>query len=227
MPVADDQVAALRLLLCGDADGHRQLYEQISSAADQEGYAALVAAAYTEAMLLCIDQYSAGTGPGPDAFRDRGHAGPATGTAADLTRGTPESSPVLQLIDLITDIQPSGEALDALLASARKLADQILEHQQHGPTAIPGVMVTALRTYLSLPHADPGADPRELGRQLFAQIKASGVAGLEVLVLAAFTAAARRHFAPAWTPAEAIRYVARVRSDSPELPGAGEPGHGA
>ena len=32
-----------------------------------------------------------------------------------------------------------------------------------------------------------------------------------------FTVAARRRFAPAWTPAEVIRYVARVRSGSAEM----------
>ena len=92
-----------------------------------------------------------------------------------------------------------------------------MENHQRGVAAIPDVMVTAMRTYLSVLHADPDADPAELGRRLVAQVTASGVAGFEVLALAVFTVAARRRFAPAWTSAEVIRYVARVRSGSAEM----------
>jgi hypothetical protein len=134
-----------------------------------------------------------------------------------VTHGAAEGSQVLQLLALIAEIQPDDETLDALLADARKLADQMLDNQQRGVTAIPGVMVTALRTFLSISRTDPGTDPREIARQLLAQLEASGVAGLEVLVLAAFTIAARRRFAPLWIPPDVIRYVARVRSDSADM----------
>jgi hypothetical protein len=218
MPVSDDQVAALRLLLAGDIDGHGRLYEQISSAGGREGYTVLVAAALAEAIPLYIDQHSStGPGPGPDAFRYRSHADPATDSAKDLTHGAPEGFQVLRLIELLEGIQPCEETLDRLLTDARRLADQILANQQRGVAAIPDVMVTAMRTYLSVLHADGGADPAETARRLVAQVKASGVAGFEVLALAVFTVAARRRFAPAWTPAEVIRYVARVRSGSPEM----------
>jgi hypothetical protein len=217
VPVADGQVAALRLLLRGDIDRHRQLYEQLSGTWDQAGYTALVSAALLETISVYIDQQSTGAGPGPDAFRYRGQGDVAEYTDQDLTHGGPEGFQVLRLVELMADIQPGEEALDALLAAARKLADQMLESQQRGVPAIPDVMVAALRMYLCVLHTDTDPDPAETGRQLVARIKASGTAGFEVLALAAFTVAARRHFAPAWRPADVIRYVARVRSDSAEM----------
>jgi hypothetical protein len=219
MPVTDDQVAALRLLLRGDIDRHRQLYKQLSGTWDQAGYTALVSAALLGTISRYIDQQSTGAGPGPDAFRCRGQAGVAECTEQDLTHGGPEGFQVLRLVELMADIQPGEEALDALLADARKMAGQMLESQQRGVPAISDAMVAALRMYLCVLHTDADPDPAETGRQLVARIKASGTAGFEVLALAAFTVAARRHFAPstAWSPADVIRYVARVRSDSAEM----------
>jgi hypothetical protein len=83
--------------------------------------------------------------------------------------------------------------------------------------AVPDEMVTAMRTYLLALHADSGTALDESDRQFLALLKARKIEGLQVLLLAAFTAAACRRFSPVWSPAEIIRYVAEVRSDSAEL----------
>jgi hypothetical protein len=83
--------------------------------------------------------------------------------------------------------------------------------------AVPDEMVTAMRTYLLALHADSGTALDESDRQFLALLKVGKIEGLQVLLLAAFTAAARRRFSPVWSPAEIIRYVAEVRSDSDGL----------
>lgn len=83
--------------------------------------------------------------------------------------------------------------------------------------AVPDEMVAVMRTYLLALHSDSGAALDESDRQFLGLLKAGKIEGLQVLLLAAFTAAARRRFSPVWSPAEIIRYVAEVRSDSGEL----------
>jgi len=87
--------------------------------------------------------------------------------------------------------------------------------------AISDAMVTAMHTYLSGLHSDSDADLNatfdESDRQFLALLKADQIEGLGELVLAAFTIATRRRFSPTWSPAEIVRFVAYVRSDSPEM----------
>lgn len=65
----------------------------------------------------------------------------------------------------------------------------------------------------------------EIARQEFSsQLAESGdLSGLGMLVYAAFVIAARRKFAPAWTRADVIGYVARVRALLSERPGLLDP----
>lgn len=141
--------------------------------------------------------------PVPDTFRDWSHADVVDGSRDDVTHGAPEGANVLRLLEFLGHIQLSEDDLDVLLAKARKQADEMIEIQRRGVTAIPDAMVAALRTYLTCLHEDPGApagSPEQLGHQLALQVKASGGAGFEVLVFAAFIVAARRHFQPTWSP---------------------------
>jgi hypothetical protein len=78
-------------------------------------------------------------------------------------------------------------------------------------------MVAAMRTYLLALHADSGSALDESDRQFLALLKADRIEGLQVLLLTAFTVAARSRFSPVWSPAEIIAYVAGVRSESSEL----------
>lgn len=82
---------------------------------------------------------------------------------------------------------------------------------------IPGEMVAAMRTYLSAVHAGSEAALDESDRQFLALLKAGRIEGMQTLLLAAFTVAARRRFSPVWSLREIIRYVADVRSDSGDL----------
>lgn len=79
--------------------------------------------------------------------------------------------------------------------------------------AISGGMVTAMRAYLGALHADSNDEFHEPVR------KAGRGEGLDLLLLAAFTVAARRRFAPAWYPADVIRYIAEIRSSTSEMAG--------
>jgi hypothetical protein len=216
MPVTDDQAEALRLLLRGDMDGHRELY----GAGDPAGYDVLVAAALCEALLQFSDDGRLRRGPVPDTFRDWSHADVADGSRDDVTHGAPGGANVLRLMEFLAHIQLSEGELDALLARARIQADEMMAIRQRGVTAIPDAMVAALRTYLACVHEDLGAaggSPEQLGRQLALQVQASGGAGFEVLVFAAFIVAARRRFEPSWSPQDIAGYVARLRGESPEM----------
>ena len=84
-------------------------------------------------------------------------------------------------------------------------------------TTIPDDMVTALRTYLGALHASSDDAFDDSDRRFLALRTSGKYQGLDVLLLAAFTVAARRRFAPVWYPAEIIRYVAEVRGVTPEM----------
>jgi hypothetical protein len=72
--------------------------------------------------------------------------------------------------------------------------------------AVTDGQAAALRAYLA-----PGPGPGEAER-LYGQLaQAGGLDGYSEFALAAFVLAARRRFAPAWSRAEVIRFVAAVR----------------
>jgi hypothetical protein len=74
-----------------------------------------------------------------------------------------------------------------------------------------------MHTYLAALHIDSDADLDNSDRQFLALLKADRIEGLGELLLAAFTVAARRRFSPTWSPAEIVRFVAYIRSSSPEM----------
>jgi hypothetical protein len=74
-----------------------------------------------------------------------------------------------------------------------------------------------MRAYLSALRTDSDSALDESDRQFLALLRADRIDGLGELLLAAFTVAARRRFAPTWSHAEIIRFVADVRGRSDEM----------
>lgn len=89
--------------------------------------------------------------------------------------------------------------------------------RDRAPMAIPDDMVAALRTYLGALHAGSDDAFDDSDRRFLALRTSGEYQGLDVLLLAAFTVAARRRFAPVWYPAEIIRYVAEIRGTTSEM----------
>jgi hypothetical protein len=144
MPVTDDQVAALRAYLADDLDQHRQLYARLDRQAAHSGYAALLAAAFFEA----VNRRFAQDGTTADVIefvadvrgRSQALAEAIDPRAAerliraaltdedidDLDDRAKGSLYVVLLAGLIGDEQLSDDGLDEFLAEARKLADEWL-----------------------------------------------------------------------------------------------------
>lgn len=74
--------------------------------------------------------------------------------------------------------------------------------------------VAALRAYLSAGTED---EARDAERQFIVLSRADRLDETGVLVYGAFAAAARRWFWPRWTSADIVRFVADLRSSSPEV----------
>jgi hypothetical protein len=112
---------------------------------------------------------------------------------------------------LVADARLDDAALDELLAAARKLADQLNELTHcYGDNGRPGA---ALRAYLT---ARTEKEPTDAERGFLTLYRTDHVDGIGDPVYGAFVAAARRRFAPAWTLADIVRFVADFRSSSAE-----------
>jgi hypothetical protein len=144
MPVTDQQVAALRALLTDDVERHRQIYAQIDRAEARTGYTALVAGAFCEA----VDRRFTGSNQTADVIRFVGDVRSRSerltreldpvvaervlqsvlgdASVADLSDAAVAGAQLLLLAGLIADEHLDDTALDAFLADARKLADQLM-----------------------------------------------------------------------------------------------------
>lgn len=144
MPVTDDQVAALRALLRDDVDSYRQLSAALDRAEAGKGYTALVAAAFGEAVLrrfgkdhsqtdvigfvASVRSRSENLAARIDPEAGERLIGAVLGevTTRGLSREAKANGQFLLLVALIADERLDDAGLDAFLASARKLADQLL-----------------------------------------------------------------------------------------------------
>ena len=144
MPVTDDQVATPRAALADDMDRYRQLYGQLDRAAAKKGFTALVAAAFGEAVERRFgqDRQRADIVTFVGDFRSRSdrlaheldpdiserviRAVLGDGSVRDVSDAAVMSTQTVLLMGLIADEQPDDAGLDAFLASARKLADQLM-----------------------------------------------------------------------------------------------------
>jgi hypothetical protein len=89
--------------------------------------------------------------------------------------------------------------------------------------AVTDQQVAALRAFLS---AQSEKDAQDAG-QMFRQLADSDTAeGIGELIYAAFVVAARRKFAPRWTLADVVRYVAHLRARNAEDPDELDPAAG-
>ena len=144
MPVTDDQVAALRALLSDDMDRHQQIYAGLDRIEAKKGYPALVTAAFivaverrfgTNSQSADIVTFVADVRARSDRLASRldpdvsenviqavlGH-----GTVRGLDKEAVTSAKLLLLGGLIADAHLDDAGLDEFLASARKLADQLM-----------------------------------------------------------------------------------------------------
>lgn len=144
MPVTDDQVAALRALLSDDMDRHRQLFAGLDRAQAKQGYTALVTAGFIEAVER---RFGAGYEPAgivtfvagirarsdrlareldPDVAERVIRVVLEDASVDDLSRNAVTGAQLLLLVGLIADARLDDTGLDQFLASARKLADQLM-----------------------------------------------------------------------------------------------------
>jgi hypothetical protein len=141
--VTDDQVIALRAILAGDPDLHREAYGRFNRPGGRTGYMVLVTAAFFEA----VDRRFAKTGTPSDVIdfvadvRSRSDrlAEEIDPTVAerlirscltdedvdDLNDETRAGTMIVLLGGLVADEQFDAEGLDAFLADARKLANSM------------------------------------------------------------------------------------------------------
>jgi hypothetical protein len=144
MPVTDDQVATLRAALTDDMDRYRQLFSQLDRAAAKKGFTALVAAAFGEAVEQRFGQARQRadivTFVGdvrsrsdrlareldPDISERVIRAVLGDGSVRDVSDAAVMSTQTVLLMGLIADERLDDAGLDAFLASARKLADQLM-----------------------------------------------------------------------------------------------------
>jgi predicted nucleic acid-binding protein len=144
MPVTDEQVAVLRALLRDDMDRYRQLFDGLDREQANKGYPALVTAAFIEAVerrfgttsqpadivMFVADVRSrsdlAATELDPDAAERVILAVLDQGTTRGLPREAVSRAKLVLLAGLISDANPDEAGLDEFLASARKLADQLM-----------------------------------------------------------------------------------------------------
>jgi hypothetical protein len=142
MTVTDHQAATLRALLDGDFEEHARLRGQLDQEADQEGYSALIAAAF----FLAADRRFAASHGKADIVEFVAWARSSSVSAADqidpllaerMIRGVFEDedlhdvsgqrlleSQVMLLAALVGEQRPDSGELDSLLADSRKLADR-------------------------------------------------------------------------------------------------------
>lgn len=146
MPVTDDVVAALRAQLKGDRSGYERLFAQMDNKADSARYAALVAAAFTEAaerrfraegtpadVIAFVSDVRTRT-PGAAEKIDPKIGEQLFNSALmdaplddDLTGGTIIATQLLLLAAMIADEDLTSDQLDAFLVESRTLADEWME----------------------------------------------------------------------------------------------------
>jgi hypothetical protein len=140
MPVNDQQVAVLRALLAGDYEQSKRLLREVDAAGGMHDYMSLVSAAFLEAVdrrfanasvpAVVIEWVADVRSRSPEASAavDPDHAervilkALGQGDISDLSGRDIRHTMRLLLSLLIADEQLDGPALDAFLASARKLA---------------------------------------------------------------------------------------------------------
>lgn len=143
MAVSAEEVTTLRAYLAGNVAEYRRLHEQLDPVAARRGYAALIAAAFFEAVdrrfarpgttardiveyVADVRGRSARVGEALDpraAERLIRHA-LGDGSIADLDDETVIGVQILILSALISDEQLDDAGLDQFMAEVRKLADQ-------------------------------------------------------------------------------------------------------
>jgi hypothetical protein len=144
MPVTDDQVATLRALLANDRDRYQQLFAGLDRAEAGKGYSALVTASfglaatrrfgssYTQADIVTfvgnVRAKSAGVSEDldPEAAERVINAALGNASTQGISREKKVMAQILLLAGFIVDEHLDDAGLDAFLADARKLADQIL-----------------------------------------------------------------------------------------------------
>jgi hypothetical protein len=140
MPVNDQQVAALRAQLAGDHEQHKRLLQQVDAAGGMHDYMSLVSAAFLEAAdrrfataslpAAVIEWVADVRSRSPEASEAIDPAAAervilstlGQGDISDLSGRDIRHNMRLLLPLLIADEQLDGSALDAFMASARKLA---------------------------------------------------------------------------------------------------------
>lgn len=144
MPVTDDQVAALRALLVDDMDRHRELFGQLDRAEARKGYPALVTAAFGVAVERRFGQHYQPADVvsfvadvrarsdrlarelDPDVAEGTVNAVLGHGTTRGLDKEAVTRAKLVLLGGLVADARFDDEGLDEFLATARKLADQLM-----------------------------------------------------------------------------------------------------
>jgi hypothetical protein len=144
MPVTDAQVAALRALLSDDMDRYKLLSGQLDRAQARSGYTALITGAFCEAVerrfgenvqpaevITFVGQVRASSERvardlDPDIAERVIRVVYGDGSVRDLEDAVVIGAQILLLGGLIADEQLDDAELDAFLATARKLANQIM-----------------------------------------------------------------------------------------------------
>jgi hypothetical protein len=144
MPVTDAQVATLRALLSDDVDRYEMLFGQLDRAQARSGYTALVTGAFCEAaerrfgrdlkpadVIAFVSQVRARSERvarelDPDVAERVIRAVYGDGSLRDLSDSAVTGAQLVLLGGLIADEQLDDAELDAFLAAARKLADQLM-----------------------------------------------------------------------------------------------------
>ena len=144
MPVTDEQVATLRALLTNDTDRYKQMFAELRRAEAGQGYMALVAASFSEAALrrfgsdytqadiitfvgsLRARSERVSESLDPDAAELMLNAALGDASTQSLSREVKVNTQITLLVGLIADEHLADAGLDAFLADARKLGDQIL-----------------------------------------------------------------------------------------------------
>lgn len=145
MPVTDNEVAALRALLKGDVERHNELFAEFDSDQDPVGYMALLTAAFGEAVQRRFGENHApwditefvaetrawaenpATRIDPDAGERVIGAVLGEATTQGLDEGARFDAQFQLLIALVAAERLDDAGLDAFMADARELADQMIE----------------------------------------------------------------------------------------------------
>ncbi|HYJ70250.1 MAG TPA: hypothetical protein VEX15_21570 [Nocardioidaceae bacterium] len=144
MPVTDQQVATLRPYITGDAAEYKRLISQLDRKTDQEGWGALVAAAF----LLAADQrfssareeivdFVGSVRARSDRLADEidprtaerliEYAALGEGDVSDVGAGVQHATQLLLLAAMVYDSQYDEVQLDKFIAKARSIANQWID----------------------------------------------------------------------------------------------------